>query len=903
MQIWLPIITEEFTMDCKSLRHFLIAVVAFTTLFLPPYCVSGASAGEQTVVQSEESASSQAVTPVAEHTHDLAIVSIKVPKKVTLSAKKPTVVKTVKVAIQNRSAYLETIPDQNTLTNLVSLSVVAQSTGSGCSTPVAVLHAGKRQPVLPVTLKPNKKLKVVFDVTFTCAIDPLKGSGHEDFHYIAQVDASALDGQEDIYPDSDVCPRAPVPVVDGSKPDKGCGGKLHGKIRGGPVLSDVIWKGTPADTGGPPPTQVTLECQTKGYPCSLSEVPLSIIEESDNLADSALAMLDNGASAVDVAAWLEMQPGMAEVQSGDLAVRFRLGGGRGTWVLLEGATAPLPEPGLVTPLSTSAPTGITLHKERIVAEDHEQKQALVLSPFLYEFGAYDDGEAVHDILANTRGYEGGVKYFANEKATDTKVGVENFEDWGNYQVVLVTTHGVRACDAGGCRGEIAATTLEAILPGSGQTRAEKTKSLEQQGLEVVKSKHHPGTTFISVTADFMRSRYPSGLDNTVVFLNACQSFASQAVDLVEALEGDTSVVFGWDESVYANDAYAASVALFNELSAGYPTEVAYERLENLRFGTATPHGPPPTLYVSSRPAGGDLRIREVVTLLEPHSGLKLSPSSFVLIDGVEDDGLDDRAPYAVRVDGMTPELAENAVLHVSIDDVQADPVTVSEGVSDDKDQWTFEGVIPLGYDLTAETGVTYRAWVELPDEGESKAETPATLTGEEPIMGRTWELTAVDTAYRTDIPQTPQVSTAHLILSFEPGQEASEPNPRYRITGGTVHYDSNFEYGGCTFSGGVTFDVTDEIADDSHLTFITGTSPAMYWGYLQTLGPEFTRTYQCPDGDSSTSTDVATSVWMYLPQSNDAQEVSADNRTITGEYDKSSEFYFFTSQYTIKRLD
>jgi hypothetical protein len=228
---------------------------------------------------------------------------------------------------------------------------------------------------------------------------------------------------------------------------------------------------------------------------------------------------------------------------------------------------------------------------------------------------------------------------------------------------------------------------------------------------------------------------------------------------------------------------------------------------------------------------------------------------------------------------------------------------VSEGVSDGKGRWTFEGVIPLGYDLTAATGVTYRAWVELPDEGESKAETQATLTGEEPIMGRTWELTVVDTFYFTKIPSTPQVSTAHLILSFEPGQEASELNPRYRITGGTVHYDWNFESGECTYSGGVTFDVTEEIADDSHLTFITGTSPAMYWGYLQTLGPEFTRTYQCPDGDSHTRTQGSTNTWMYLPQSDDAQEVSTDNRTITGEYNTGSGDYVDTSQYTIKRLD
>ena len=238
-------------MDTGTIRRLFAVAAAFAGLLLPVYSISSVPAGDKAAIRVEQVASLQAVSQAAEHTHDLAIVSIKAPRKVTLSTKNPTVVKTVTLAIQNRSPYIETIPDQNTLTDMVSLTVVAQNAGSSCSTPVAVLHAGKPQPAFPVTLKPNKKLKVVFDVTFTCAVDPLKGSGHEDFQYIAQVDASALDGQQDIYPDSDVCPRAPLPVVVGSPKDKGCGGKLPGKILGGPVLSDVVVKaGNDGGTAG-----------------------------------------------------------------------------------------------------------------------------------------------------------------------------------------------------------------------------------------------------------------------------------------------------------------------------------------------------------------------------------------------------------------------------------------------------------------------------------------------------------------------------------------------------------------------------------------------------------------------------------------------------------------------------
>jgi tartrate-resistant acid phosphatase type 5 len=181
------------------------------------------------------------------HVHDLAIVSIKAPKKVPLTTAKPTKVKIIRVTIQNRSSYDEYIQDLTTLAGLISLSVIPESVGSDCQAPVPVLRAGKPQPKLPVTLKPKKKLKVIFDVTYTCAVDPMKGTGHEDYHYVASVDPSALDGWEDANPASDVCPRPPVPGGTdahsvGSIHDRGCGGKNPDRTLGAAVLSDVVAK-------------------------------------------------------------------------------------------------------------------------------------------------------------------------------------------------------------------------------------------------------------------------------------------------------------------------------------------------------------------------------------------------------------------------------------------------------------------------------------------------------------------------------------------------------------------------------------------------------------------------------------------------------------------------------------
>jgi hypothetical protein len=157
-------------------------------------------------------------------TNDLALVSVKVPKKVTLSASHPSVTKPVKVTIQNLGSQELSIPDLATLGNLVPLTI--ESLGF-CPAPIPVLQSPKKG--LPVTLGRKKKLTVVYNVTFDCPNDGDSGNGHEDFRYTASVEVSALGDGSDANPANDGCPRA------GSSDDKGCN-------KGADALTDVIAK-------------------------------------------------------------------------------------------------------------------------------------------------------------------------------------------------------------------------------------------------------------------------------------------------------------------------------------------------------------------------------------------------------------------------------------------------------------------------------------------------------------------------------------------------------------------------------------------------------------------------------------------------------------------------------------
>ena len=161
--------------------------------------------------------------------HDLSVVSIKAPTKITLSAKKPTIIGKATVTIQNLGPLTETITAAN-ITNLVDFELQSLSPAT-CPSPVPVLVLPKK---LPATLAPKKTLKLNYTITFNCANNP--GKGTNDFSYSATAHAEAFDGNPDTQPSNDVCPRDP------SGTDKGCGNKNPDKTLGADIFTDVIMK-------------------------------------------------------------------------------------------------------------------------------------------------------------------------------------------------------------------------------------------------------------------------------------------------------------------------------------------------------------------------------------------------------------------------------------------------------------------------------------------------------------------------------------------------------------------------------------------------------------------------------------------------------------------------------------
>jgi len=224
----------------------------------PPITITAIAPGTAGVITNEADVSSESSEPVYENNvayedttvvpvHDMAVLRIEAPARVTLGASVPSKTVRVRVQIQNRSPHDERIADAAMLASLVRLT--ARSLGA-CPEVQGVL-SGRAQTRLPRTLHPTQRLAVWFDVDLStsCLADPAKSTsadpGHDDYEYLAQVDHATLDGQSDDHPADDVCPRTVAPpfVVDrypdGSILDRGCGRAREDRTFGDPVTTDV----------------------------------------------------------------------------------------------------------------------------------------------------------------------------------------------------------------------------------------------------------------------------------------------------------------------------------------------------------------------------------------------------------------------------------------------------------------------------------------------------------------------------------------------------------------------------------------------------------------------------------------------------------------------------------------
>ena len=294
--------------------------------------------------------------------------------------------------------------------------------------------------------------------------------------------------------------------------------------------------------------------------------------------NEAMDQRDIGTMA-DVLAWLQANPAVVEAEGDLRAIRFRIEGSPPFWLFDDTGLSVEPGP----PANPGGRAG----DKAIVGEDtnddggidnRDNKRALVMAPYLWQFDPHDESPIFADQLEGLRGYGGNVSFKSNPQRIDQNIAVEDYFALADYDLIYLSTHGERVQPEGGAESHVVVHT--GVIMDFSLVREVNLHGMVPEAHYVDEGITAARFWSLGMTPEFFRTFYPDGLDDTVVLLSACETGSTAGNELAEAMGGENFVMFGWSEVVDSDDAVAAMGILMDNLMEGLPTETALQAVED-----------------------------------------------------------------------------------------------------------------------------------------------------------------------------------------------------------------------------------------------------------------------------------------------------------------------------------
>ncbi len=585
--------------------------------------------------------------------------------------------------------------------------------------------------------------------------------------------------------------------------------------------------GTSADanttpTGDAPSQSTTLDCARDNYPCSFAEVPLPVIERSLALSDEVAQRLGNGAAIDQVATFLSSQSDMAEVTIDGPVLGFRLAGGRPMIVDVTGDQRMLPSPTPASP--TSVPSSVpdisgklrsvrTVMSSKITGDNKAPRRALVLSPFQYEDEFGSAGVEIAAAINGVRGYAGNVTYLATTNESEPRVTVDTLTQLEDYDVIHIDTHGGTLCkkDGGGVNAEKAkcADGLTDFLVQRFHGTAQDLQSITHPGVIHYRGQLHQS---IAVTADFFRHYYPQGLADKLFILAACNTFRT---DMAEAIAGDRGVLVAWDGYIDFTLVKNTGLSLLDSLGLGLTVGEAFARIPPFSPGNPKAQG---SVQRRPRQVGGDLRIRDLITVRDNLTGEPISDASGIEVMELPEDGRNDNLNLEFTVDGITPEQLANFRINLVIDNMTLGQIDLgTSGVPVGDFSYRVSTPVPLPFDVEELQALHMDFWIPLPDQGQDHfIAAPRVNDGLEPEVGRRWALGSRLSESHHDSSTT---ITAEVEFELDPQDNPSSNFHTFYVSSGHVRVQRDYQDAqNCSYHIDHTIDLPAN-ASNNYVTF------------------------------------------------------------------------------------
>jgi hypothetical protein len=302
-------------------------------------------------------------------------------------------------------------------------------------------------------------------------------------------------------------------------------------------------------------------------------------------------------------------------------------------------------------------------------DERQQKKALILSPFIEEFGKNDDGLIAYEYLKKNRNYKDNITFIKD------KFTLNDYLSFGEYDLVHLSTHGQVFCnrikyfkegkveivsggDSNFCHTIISTNIKHGIKSKEINERLKK-KVLKKYGGEF-EGHIAFNTEAIYLTGTFFDSTYKD-LEDKIWIFSACETGIRS--DLYESIKRihTNGHFFSWLYSVNSGDAYKAFNKFYeNLISKGLDVEKAYDNIP-IELKEDLPSTLPDTSKDTIETTTSLLHLQtddprhgiEVIDMLNPENKNLIEQNDFYPLVGDFDDGKDETLNLKVKLIGYT----------------------------------------------------------------------------------------------------------------------------------------------------------------------------------------------------------------------------------------------------------
>ncbi|MDO6605714.1 hypothetical protein [Arenibacter palladensis] len=428
-----------------------------------------------------------------------------------------------------------------------------------------------------------------------------------------------------------------------------------------------------------------------------SKMPDSIFNAGFELLNS----IDNE-SFPEVMELLRNNINVTEIGAGENLISFRVQHGP-LMVMSFGDSSPGTKGFSATSMSSVAtlPTWLENETPNVVAnkrKNRQNKKALLLAPYYWEFAEYDDPLVPLEKLKGKRNYKGGITFKANETNMAQKISLEDYASFNDYDIVHVSAHGSRTCVLKKDEIEIVrdgdSNMCYTFISSGVHYNFNNLKQVKKQisdkgyqGIYFAKS-DIPGIGKFFIGPEFFRHQY-TNLESKLVILSACE--LGQRNDLKNTFEDLmlNGQMFYWQNSVFPDDAFNAFAAMYERLLLyGETIPIAFENIpDNLKNNVPStfkigPIGKRDTIrtytYLRMINQGNAMHIIEPIGFMDEKTKKELQEGTVYPFEGILEDDEPEEASFTMEFLGYTVQEMEDKGMTFSL---KVDGNTVLDHIS------------------------------------------------------------------------------------------------------------------------------------------------------------------------------------------------------------------------------